>query len=174
FRSAEGVGVAFVVVGHALELHDGQLVVREVALAQIRALLENHDAEAGAGELAGHDAARGTRPDDHEVHRLGAGESRTRPGSGRRAAGGGVGHKSHRGRYPAPSSPRRAIAAACSAARKARAWIVIVGWPRPEVTKLLPSTRKRLGTSWVRCHRSTTDDRGSLPMRQVPRRCTSG
>src|SRR3990172_2537774 len=32
---------------------------------------------------------------------------------------------------------RRAIR---SAARKARAWIVMVGWPSPEVTKLLPST----------------------------------
>ena len=34
-----------------------------------------------------------------------------------------------------------------SAARNASAWMVIVGWPRPEVTKLLPSQMKRFGTS---------------------------
>src|SRR5579859_6290170 len=37
-----------------------------------------------------------------------------------------------------------------SPARKARAWMVIVGWPLPDVTKLEPSHRNRLGTSCVR------------------------
>ena len=60
----------------------------------------------------------------------------------------------------------------CSPARNASAWIVIVGWPRPEVTRLLPSQMKRFGTSWLRWYLSTTDVAGSLPMRHVPSRCT--
>jgi hypothetical protein len=35
--------------------------------------------------------------------------------------------------------------------------MVIVGWPRPLVTKLLPSQINRLGMSCVRWKRSTTD-----------------
>jgi hypothetical protein len=44
-------------------------------------------------------------------------------------------------------SPRFARSTMRSEARKARAWIVQVGWPRPEVTKLLPSHKNRFGTS---------------------------
>ena len=44
----------------------------------------------------------------------------------------------------------RAKRAMCSPARNASAWIVIVGCPRPEVTKLEPSQMKRLRTSWLR------------------------
>src|ERR1700681_3468277 len=67
-------------------------------------------------------------------------------------------------------SPRRARAVMRSAARKARASMVMVGWPRPEVTKLLPSQRKRFFTSWVRWSELITDVLASLPMRQLPRR----
>src|SRR3982751_4656618 len=49
--------------------------------------------------------------------------------------------------------------------------MVMVGWLRPPVTKLDPSTTNRLGTSWARWNLFTTDDLGSLPMRQVPRAC---
>src|SRR5712664_1791404 len=59
-----------------------------------------------------------------------------------------------------------------SAARKASASIVMVGWPRPEVTRLLPSQRKRFLTSCVRWSALITDVFASFPMRQVPRRCT--
>ena len=55
-----------------------------------------------------------------------------------------------------------------SAARNASAWIVMVGCPRPDVTKLEPSQMNRLRTSCVRWWRSTTEDFGSSPMRQVP------
>lgn len=44
-------------------------------------------------------------------------------------------------------SPLFAIRMRLSAARYARAWIVQVGWPRPDVTKLLPSQMKRFATS---------------------------
>jgi hypothetical protein len=47
------------------------------------------------------------------------------------------------------SSPRLAMDMMRSAARKASAMMVMVGWPRPEVTKLLPSHRNRFFTSWV-------------------------
>src|SRR6266545_4841261 len=67
-------------------------------------------------------------------------------------------------------SPRRASAAMCSPARYASAWIVQVGWPRPPVTRLEPSQMKRFRTSCVRWYLSTTDVRGSLPIRQVPSR----
>src|SRR5208282_4902241 len=50
----------------------------------------------------------------------------------------------------AHTSPRRANRAMWSAARNASAWIVIVGWPRPLVTRLLPSHTNRLRMSWVR------------------------
>src|SRR5687768_5966859 len=47
------------------------------------------------------------------------------------------------------------------------------GWlPRVELTRLLPSQMKRLGTSWVRWYRSTTDSFGSFPIRAVPSRWT--
>ena len=47
-------------------------------------------------------------------------------------------------------SPRLANAAMCSPARNASAEIVSVGWPRDEVTMLLPSQMKRFRTSCVR------------------------
>jgi hypothetical protein len=50
-----------------------------------------------------------------------------------------------------------------SAARKASASMVMVGWPRPEVTKLLPSQRKRFLTSWLRWSELITDVFGSFP-----------
>ena len=34
-----------------------------------------------------------------------------------------------------------------------------------------PSTTRRFGTSWQRCHASTTESSGSEPMRAVPSRC---
>ena len=46
-------------------------------------------------------------------------------------------------------SPRLANRAMCSAARNASAEIVSVGWPRDEVTMLLPSQMKRFRTSCV-------------------------
>ncbi len=49
--------------------------------------------------------------------------------------------------------------------------MVMVGWPRPLVTKLLPSHRNRFAMSWVRWKRSMTERRGSFPMRHVPSRC---
>ncbi|MGB7453704.1 MAG: hypothetical protein WBM36_16395 [Lysobacterales bacterium] len=54
-------------------------------------------------------------------------------------------------RLPGPGqiSPRRAALAMCSAARNASAWMVMVGCPRPDVTRLLPSQMNRLGTSCV-------------------------
>src|SRR3990172_3652456 len=64
--------------------------------------------------------------------------------------------------------PRRASATIWSQARKALAWIVSAGFKPPEVTNTLASMIKRLGTSWARPHLSTTEDVGSLPMRQVP------
>src|SRR5260370_885502 len=67
-------------------------------------------------------------------------------------------------------SPRFASAVMRSAARKASASMVIVGWPRPEVTRLLPSQRKRFLTSCARWSGLITDVFGSFPMRQVPRR----
>src|SRR5262245_16561741 len=50
--------------------------------------------------------------------------------------------------------------------------MVQVGWFRPLVTKLLPSTIKRFGTSCARWYLSTTELLGSFPMRQVPIKCT--
>ena len=45
--------------------------------------------------------------------------------------------------------PRFADSMRWSAARKARAWMVIVGWPRPEETKLLPRpTSARTERGW--------------------------
>src|SRR5882762_3145988 len=70
-------------------------------------------------------------------------------------------------------SPRFAKAVMRSAARKDSASMVMVGWPRPEVTRLLPSQRKRFLTSWVRWSELITDVFGSFPMRHVPRRCTA-
>src|SRR5207253_7600623 len=58
-----------------------------------------------------------------------------------------------------------------SAARSASATIVEVGLTPEEVTKQLPSTTYRFGTSWARFHRSSTDVSGSSPIRAVPRRC---
>src|SRR5438445_11553093 len=49
--------------------------------------------------------------------------------------------------------------------------MVQVGWFRPLVTKLLPSTMKRFGTSCARLYLLTTELLGSFPMRQVPMRC---
>jgi hypothetical protein len=43
-----------------------------------------------------------------------------------------------------------AAAAMCSAARNANAMMVIVGWPRPDVTMLEPSQMNRFDTSWLR------------------------
>ena len=43
-----------------------------------------------------------------------------------------------------------AAAAMCSAARNANAMMVIVGWPRPDVTMLDPSQMNRFDTSWLR------------------------
>src|SRR6266581_2083999 len=48
--------------------------------------------------------------------------------------------------------------------------MVHVGWFRPLVTKLLPSTINRFGTSCARWYLSTTELLGSFPMRQVPMR----
>src|SRR2546422_3467272 len=48
--------------------------------------------------------------------------------------------------------------------------MVQVGWFRPLVTKLLPSTMKRFGTSCARWYLSTTELLGSFPIRQVPMR----
>jgi len=50
-----------------------------------------------------------------------------------------------------------------SEARNASACTVSVGWPRPLVTKLDPSHKKRLGTSCVRWSESTTDVFASPP-----------
>ena len=49
--------------------------------------------------------------------------------------------------YGNQMDPAFARAVIRSAARNASAWIVIVGCPRPDVTKLLPSTMNRFGTS---------------------------
>src|SRR5947208_7269354 len=49
--------------------------------------------------------------------------------------------------------------------------MVHVGWFRPLVTKLLPSTINRFGTSCARWYLSTTELLGSFPIRQVPMRC---
>src|SRR5215831_16548068 len=49
--------------------------------------------------------------------------------------------------------------------------MVHVGWLRPLVTKLLPSTMNKFGTSWARWFLSTTDVLWAFPMRQVPIRC---
>jgi len=54
---------------------------------------------------------------------------------------------------------------------RARAWMVAVGLTPPLVGRLLPSTMKRLSTSWARWEPSTTERAGSEPMRAVPRRC---
>src|SRR5690242_17851603 len=58
-----------------------------------------------------------------------------------------------------------------SAARNASAEIVHVGWLRALVTKLLPSTTNRLGTSCALWNLSTTDVFGSFPMRHPPIVC---
>src|SRR6476661_3460075 len=50
-----------------------------------------------------------------------------------------------------------------SAARRAMATIVEVGLTPDDVTKQLPSTTYKFGTSWVRFHRSRTDVLGSSP-----------
>src|SRR5687768_13408584 len=74
-------------------------------------------------------------------------------GSGQRFSGQRQARRSatvHRRPAAVQISPRFANAEMCSAARKANAWMVIVGWPRPDVTKLLPSQMKRFRTSWVR------------------------
>ena len=42
--------------------------------------------------------------------------------------------------------------------------MVMVGCPRPDVTKLEPSQMKRLRTSWLRWNLSITELRGSLAM----------
>ena len=47
-------------------------------------------------------------------------------------------------------SPLCANSTIWSAARKASAWMVIVGWPRPELAKLEPSQINRFGTSCER------------------------
>ena len=62
----------------------------------------------------------------------------------------------------------------CSAVRRARAAIVLVGFAEPAVTNTLPSTMPRLGTSWAMPHRSTTEWSGSSPIRAVPIRCPLG
>src|SRR5262245_58516378 len=69
-------------------------------------------------------------------------------------------------------SPRFANWAMCSPALNASAEMVAVGWPRDDVTMLLPSQMKRFRTSCVRWYLSTTEVRGSAPIRQVPSRCT--
>ena len=53
-------------------LEDGaEFVVLEIALVQIRALLQHHDAESGRREFLGHHAAGGARADDQEIHGVG-------------------------------------------------------------------------------------------------------
>src|SRR6185503_3877562 len=58
-----------------------------------------------------------------------------------------------------------------SAMYNARAWMVFVGFTAAAVTKMLPSTMNRFGTSCERPHSFTTDVVGSVPMRAVPMRC---
>src|SRR6185503_20255971 len=64
----------------------------------------------------------------------------------------GTDEREHREHFPGDRqiSPRFAKRAMCSPARNASAWMVIVGWPRPDVTRLLPSHTKRFRTSWLR------------------------
>lgn len=48
--------------------------------------------------------------------------------------------------------------------------MVEVGLTAALVTKELPSTMYKLGTSWARWFLSTTERRASVPMRAVPMR----
>jgi hypothetical protein len=49
--------------------------------------------------------------------------------------------------------------------------MVLVGFTPPDVTKTLPSTMNKFGTSWLRPYWSTTEFWGFSPIRAVPRRC---
>ena len=49
--------------------------------------------------------------------------------------------------------------------------MVAVGLAEPAVTNTPPSTMYRLGTSWARHQRSTTDELESSPIRVVPSMC---
>ena len=51
------------------------------------------------------------------------------------------------------------------------ACIVETGFTPLEVTKMLLSTMKRFGTSWLRPHSLTTEFLGSVPIRAVPIKC---
>lgn len=57
-----------------------------------------------------------------------------------------------------------------SAVRAARAWIVRPGLADPCVGMTLPSQMNKLAMSWERPNLSTTEVRGSLPMRAPPTR----
>src|ERR1700751_1433341 len=89
-----------------------------------------------------------------------------------RARAAAIGYVNATAALQAFRSPRLARVMMRAEARNASAMMVMVGCPRPEVTRLLPSQRKRFLTSCVWWSALITDVLGSLPMRQVPSRCT--
>jgi hypothetical protein len=93
-------------------------------------------------------------------------EGATTTGTPSNARTGTAGVANERGCPGAGNSPRDATR--WSAARSASAQIVLVGFAAPAVTKTLPSTMPRLGTSCAMPHGSTTDAPGSVPIRAVP------
>ena len=59
-------------IGQEIFVEDFYFVVSEIGFGEIRALLENDDAEAVGGKLLGQDAAGGAGADDDEIDFVGS------------------------------------------------------------------------------------------------------